>query len=380
MLLLEYETKKIFRDESIPTPRSYVVSSEAEARNAAEDFGIPVFVKAQVFASGRMRKGGVIEARSLDQVEAAALKLFSAEFDGHSPRKLMVEERVDIQQELFLSIAIDDARGLPVILTSLNGGIEIEELTSKYPDRISSTYIDILRGLRKYEAREIAMKMGFGGALLPTIEDIIWKLYRVFERYDATIVESNPLAVTKSGEIQAVGAAMSVDDDASYRHPALKTSSRNRGEDSTVTDAAQMGITYVQFEGDIGIVCSGAGLAMSTVDLVTMYGGDPANFLDTGGRITRGHVKTCLDIISRNPKVNRILVNMYGGINPIVEGADGIVDFLRSNNTRIPVVVKARGNMENDAWRVLECFGIETVRDIKTEVAAERIVNCTRSR
>ncbi|MEM2989522.1 MAG: ATP-grasp domain-containing protein, partial [Candidatus Bathyarchaeia archaeon] len=257
---------------------------------------------------------------------------------------------------------------------SSEGGIEIEELAAEHPEKIIRELIDPLKGLRGYEARRIAKAMGLSGQTMVEAGRILHALYRAFADHDATIVEVNPLALTRTGGLCATGAVMIIDDDALDKHPELKERAEGRIEDDIERLAFRLGIPYVRLDGDIGVIGSGAGLATATVDVLKSYGGRPANFLDTGGRITYEHMRNCLDLVFRNPRVRALLVNLYGGINPIVEGAKGIVDFVRERGVRVPMVVKVRGNFEEEAWRILEGAGIEVVKSSRTEEAAQRIV------
>jgi succinyl-CoA synthetase beta subunit len=202
----------------------------------------------------------------------------------------------------------------------------------------------------------------------------LWTLYQIFRRYDATIAEINPLVISKDGNVCAIGAVLIVDNDALFRHAELERRLDERVQDKIERRATELGLTYVRLDGDIGLIGTGAGLTMASVDLVKLYGGEPANFLDTGGRITPEHIKNALSIVLMNPKVRGVLINMYGGINPIVDAAQGIVTLVKEKKLNIPIVVKARGNFEEEAWKILQEAGIEIIKDTRTEVAAQRII------
>jgi succinyl-CoA synthetase beta subunit len=210
------------------------------------------------------------------------------------------------------------------------------------------------------------------------VSSVLWLLYQVFVKYDATIAEINPLIITESRDVYAAGAVLSIDDDALDRHRDVIANTGERTQDDIEREAAEQGIAYVRLGGDIAVIGSGAGLAMATVDLIRDYGGEPANFLDTGGRITRDHVWNCLNIVMKNPRVTGVLVNMYGGINPMVEAAHGIAEFVAEKRLRLPVVVKLRGNSEEEAWSVLKAAGIRVVKTSQTEDAARLIVALSR--
>lgn len=378
MKLLEFESKNIFKAEGIPVPRGETVASREEAQRTAVSLGLPVVLKAQVPVGGRGRAGAILVAKQPEEVPKLAEKILSMRIQELEVRKLLVELYVPVVREVFLSVTIDDSEGKLAILASSEGGIEIEEVASKSPEKLTSVKVDALTEFEQYKAREIAREIGFRGDLMLKVSDVLWLLYRLFLKYDATLAEINPLVITEKDEVLAAGAALTIDDDALYRHKELTIDSEERIQDSIEKEAARLGIAYLRLGGDIGVIGSGAGLAMATVDLVRECGGDPANFLDTGGRITQRHLWNCLDIVTKNPRVRAVLVNLYGGINPIVEGAHGIVEFFDQKKMRIPVVVKARGNFEQEAWSILERAGITVVKATQTEEAARLIVALSR--
>lgn len=374
MRLFEFESKPILAGYGIPIPRGVLASSPEGVEDALKAIPPPVVLKAQVLVGRRGRAGGIKVARSAEEAIELSKELFGMVVHGQRVERLLIEEFVETAKELFLSITIDDSAGRPIILASSEGGVEIEELAREHPEKIVKELVDPLRGLRGYEARRIAKAMGLSGQTMVEVGRILCALYRAFVDCDATIVEVNPLALTKAGNLCATGAVMIIDDDALDRHPELKGRAEGRMEDDIERLAFRLGIPYVRLDGDIGVIGSGAGLATATVDVLRSYGGRPANFLDTGGRITYEHMKNCLDLVFRNPKVRALLVNLYGGINPIVEGAKGIVDFVKERGIKVPIVVKVRGNFEEEAWRILEGAGIEVVKSSRTEEAAQRIV------
>ena len=378
MRLVEFESKSIFKKEGIPVPRSEIVSSREEAERAAASIGTPVILKAQVSVGGRGRAGAIFVARRPEEAPELAGKILGMRIQGLEVRKLLVEEHLPIVREVFLSVTIDDSEGKVVILASSEGGMEIEGIASKSPERIVSLRIDPLSEFEQYKARQIVRQIGFRGDSLLKAGDVLWHLYRIFMKYDATLAEINPLAVTKTNDIVAAGAALTIDDDALSSHSELRVDSEERIQDAIEREAARMSIAYLRLDGDIGVIGSGAGLAMATVDLIKEFGGEPANFLDTGGRITRQHIMNCLSIVTKNPDVKALLINLYGGINPIVEAAHGIVDFYKSKGLQLPIVVKLRGNFEEEAWGILEMAGIRVVKATQTEDAARLIVALTR--
>jgi len=379
MRLFEFEAKAFFSSNGIPVPRGEVVETPNEARDVAKSLQKPVMLKAQVLAGMRGKAGGVKLARNPVEAEEFSKQLLGTEICGCKVRKLLVEEYLDVDRELYLSVTIDSSKGKPVVIASPEGGIEIEEIALKSPEKLIQTYVDVFTGLEPVVAREIVKKMGFTGDLLLKISQTLWALYKVFEKYDAVIAEINPLVITKNQEVSAAGAVLNLDDDALYRHPEVAVNPEERIEDPVELKAWKLGIPYVRLDGDIGTIGSGAGLAIATVDLVKHFGGRAANFLDTGGRITQEHIENALEIVTMNPNVRAILINMYGGINPIVEGARGIVKFIRERKLQIPVVVKVRGNFEDEAWKILEEAGVDVIKATQTELAAQRIVQLTQA-
>jgi succinyl-CoA synthetase beta subunit len=381
MKLFEFESKRIFNAENIPVAKGDVVSSCEEARRTAASVGLPVVLKAQVPVGRRAKAGGVRVAENLEEVVEVAHDLFASRVAGFHVHKILVEQHLPILKELYLGITINDSVGKFVILASSEGGTEIEKIAANAPQKIVSLEVDPLLGFEQYEARRLVRGIGLAGDMMLGVSNVLWLLYQVFVKYDATIAEINPLIITESGEVYAAGAVLSIDDDALDRHKDLIEETREIGErieDDIEREAAQQGIAYVRLGGDIAVIGSGAGLAMATVDLIKDYGGEPANFLDTGGRITRDHVWKCLSIVMKNPRVAGVLVNMYGGINPMVEAAHGIVEFVDERRPRSPIVVKLRGNSEEEAWTILEKAGIHVVRATQTEDAVRLIVALSR--
>ena len=378
MRLFEFESKRILRAKGIPVPRGELVSSSGEAQRAAISLGLPVVLKAQVPVGGRGKAGAILVAKQAEEVPKLADEILRMRIQELEVRKLLVEEHLPVVREAFLSITIDDSEGKLAILAGSEGGMEIEEIATKSPGKLVCLKVDPLSEFEQYKARQIARQIGFRGDLMLKVSDILWLLYQLFLRYDATLAEINPLVITKTDEVLAAGAALTIDDDALYRHVELPVDSEDRIQDSIEKEAARLGIAYLRLGGDIGVIASGAGLAMATVDMVRECGGDPANFLDTGGRITRQHLRNCLDIVMKNPRVRALLVNLYGGINPIVEAAHGIVEFFNEKGLQLPVVVKLRGNFEEEAWSVLERAGIRVVKATQTEEAARLIVALSR--
>ena len=381
MKLFEFESKRIFKAEKIPVPRGDVVSSSEEAKRRAASLGMPVILKAQVPAGRRAKGGGIRVAEHLEEVAEVAQDMLASRIAGFHVHRVLVEHYLPILRELYLGITIDDSKGKFVVLASSEGGTEIEQIAANAPQKIVSLKVDPLLEFEQYEARRVARQIGLTGDLMLKVSSVLWLLYQVFVKYDATIAEINPLIITESRDVYAAGAVLSIDDDALDRHRDVIANTGETGErtqDDIEREAAEQGIAYVRLGGDIAVIGSGAGLAMATVDLIRDYGGAPANFLDTGGRITRDHVWNCLNIVMKNLKVAAILANMYGGINPMIEAAHGLVEFVREKRLQIPVVAKIRGNFEKEAWDILERAGIRVVKTTQTEDAARLVVELSK--
>jgi len=374
MRLLEFESKRIFKAEGIPVPRGEVVSSSREAKQAADSMRLPIILKAQAPVGRRRKSGAVLVAEDLEQVAKTANDMLGMRMDGYVVSRVLVEEYLPAAKELYLSVTIDDAKGKPIVLASSEGGTEIEEVAANSPEKIISQEIDPLSELEQVDARRIASQIGLNADSIPKASDILWRLYQVFAKYDATIAEINPLIITRTDSAYAAGAVLTIDDDALYRHDEISAGILERTQDEIEKEAAKLGIAYVRLEGNIGVIGSGAGLAMTTMDLIRHYGGTPANFLDTGGRITREHIQNCLNIVMKNPKTIAVLANLYGGINPMIEAAHGIAEFVGQKRSLVPMIVKIRGNFEEQAWDILERAGVAIVKTIQTEDAAKLVV------
>jgi len=373
MRLYEYEVKQIFAEKGIPVPRGIITSSPTEAAVFTKELNRLVLVKAQILVGGRGKAGGILAARTPEEAEEASKKLLSTKIKGLVVKKVLIEEMLPVMKEIYLSIALDTSKGKPVLLASSEGGIDIEKVAAKYPEKIVRREVDPLSSFELYEARKFLKKIGLTGTPLIKVAETLQRLYNIFEELDATIAEINPLIITPSGDVFAAGAVLIIDDNALFRQK-VNFNLEEHIQDEIEREAWKLGISYVRLDGDIGVIGSGAGLTMATIDLIKHYGGNPANFLDTGGRISEEHIQNCLKLVTMNPKVRGIIINMYGGINPIVEGARGIVKFINKNNLKIPIVVKVRGNFEEEAWRILQEAGIYVVKETRTDVAVKEII------
>ena len=379
MRIHEYEAKNLFRESKIPVPRGDVATSPGEARGVAEEIGLPVTIKAQVLVGGRGKAGGIKFAEDLGQVEELSRKVLGMDIKGYKVGSVLVEEKLEVERELYLGVTIDGSRGCPIVMTSSEGGVEIEETARRHPKKIFSKEIRPFEDLRAYQARELAKKLGFGGKSMLQLARVISGLYQAFKNYDALIAEINPVVMTRGGEFVAADAVFQIDDSALFRHPDLGIKPEDRIPDELEREARKIGVSYVNMDGDIGLICSGAGLGMATMDMIREKM-RPANFLETGGGMTRELMAGALRVVLKKPNLKAVFINIYGGINPIHEGAKGIVDVVREENVKIPIVAKALGNLQEETWETLESAGIKVVKETQTARAVEELFRAVEGR
>ena len=374
MRLHEYEALDIFEQNGIPVPRRGLASTAQEAIQIAEEIGYPVMLKAQVLVGGRGLAGGIKSASTPDEVKKAAETLFSSDIKGLPVLKILVCAKTEISKELYLGFTIDGYVGKPVIVVSTEGGVLIEQTAKAAPGKISSYHIDPPFTLYPYQVRGLLRKLNIDQQLLASWTDIISKLFKVVMDYEAMICEINPLVIRPNGELMAVDAVLEVDDSAISRvSKRFSLPDRlERIDNPLERRGKEIGSTYVDLDGDIGLIASGAGLGMVSMDII----GDnmkPANFLETGGGITADLLYKCMELIMRKPGLRAILINVYGGINPIHEGAKGVVQYIKEHNLKIPIVAKALGNRQEETWEILRSGGVHVVTDVATEKAIERL-------
>ena len=374
MKLLEYQAKKVFRDYGILTPRGEFVDSAMGAKEAAERLG-PVAIKAQLPLGGRGKAGGIQFAGSPDDAESVAARLLGSEIKGVEVKRLLVEEKLDIVDELYLGVVVDRRSRSYVVLASGEGGVDIEEVASSTPERIVRHAVNPMIGLRDYHCRRIAGLLGFSGEMMFSLAALIGKLYRVAWEMDAELTEINPVAVTPDG-IVALDARLNIDDSSLFRHQDLVEAFRLSGfSDLSVREreARDLGLTYVELDGDIGVVGNGAGLTMATIDTVALHGGRPANFLDLGGGASAERIETGVSFVIGDSRVEAVFVNILGGITRCDDIARGLVMARSRMGTEKPLVVRLVGTNEEEGKRILESQGIPTLETM--EEAADRVVS-----
>ncbi|MEM3770064.1 MAG: ADP-forming succinate--CoA ligase subunit beta [Candidatus Bathyarchaeia archaeon] len=373
MKLFEYEAKEIFRNFGIPTPKAVVVKSPAYVVSAVEKVGLPLVIKAQVLMGGRGKAGGIRFAKSLDEAVKEAETLLNNKLKGHTVKSVLLEEKLNIKKEYYVGVTINQPTGKLVIMFSTEGGMDIEEIAKEKPEALISRKISISRGFYEFEARNMCKQLGLEGALLTRVSGILRKLYDVFVKYDALTAEINPLVVTENEEVYAADAKIEIDDDALYRQTSLNIKPEERIEDPLMAEATKIGVTYVKLDGDIGIIGSGAGLTMATIDIINDFGGKAANFLETGGSISEQLMYNSVKLLLQDKRLKALFINLYGGINPMVQAANGIAKAYKELKVTMPVLVKLIGNEQEKAWEILESAGIPVVKSIQTEEAVAKL-------
>jgi succinyl-CoA synthetase beta subunit len=373
MKLYEFEGAELFRREGIPVPASALASTPEEAREQAEKIGFPVVVKAQVLTGGRYLAGGVRTGRTPGEVEAVAGRILGSSIRGMKVEKVLVAESIDVVKEFYLGITVDDYNGSPLVILSAEGGVGINATARKKAEAVVSQPVSIATGLRDWEARRICRQAGLTGKDLDEVSAALCALYSVFRKYDAMIAEINPLVRTKKGLYLALDSKVEMDNSALFRHQDLGMNRAERMNNPLERKGREIGVSYLELDGDIAIIASGAGLGMASMDIIGRNM-KPANFLETGGAITEELLYKVMDLIMSKPGIRALFVNLYGGINPIHEGAKGIVRYLKENNITMPVVAKALGNRQEETWEIFRANGVHVVTDVSTEKAVDRLV------
>jgi succinyl-CoA synthetase beta subunit len=354
MDLHEYQGKQLFKQFGIPVSDGRLAATPQEARKAAEEIGGPVVVKAQVLTGGRGKAGGVQLATDPADAERKAEQIIGLDIRGHVVEKVWIESASDIAKEYYLSVAFDRGVKQPLFMFTTQGGVEIEEVAANDPDALVRLHVDPLEGFQPWVARRLVYGAGVEDAgEQKQIADIIGKLYRCFVESDAMLTEINPLIVTPDGEVRALDSKFTVDDSALYRHPDIAEFRDTSAADPFEAFAREKGVVYVKLDGDVGICGNGAGLSMSTVDVVVVAGGRPANFCDLGGGGNAEGVVDALEVITRDPQVKAIFFNIFGGITRCDEVARGILEALDRMSIAIPIVVRLDGTNAEEGRKIL---------------------------
>jgi succinyl-CoA synthetase beta subunit len=379
--LYEYQGKELFRRFGIPVSDGRLATTAEEARAAAEELGGPVVVKAQVLTGGRGKAGGVKLADGPDDAEAKARGILGLDIRGHVVRKLWIERASDIAKEYYLSITFDRGAKRPLFMLTREGGVEIEQVAEENPEALARLHVDPLEGFQPYQGRRLVYGAGIDDpGEQKQILAIVEKLYRCFVESDAMLCEINPLIVTPDGEVKALDSKFTVDDSALFRHGDIAEMRDVEAADPLETFAREKNVTYVKLDGEVGILGNGAGLSMSTVDVVVVAGGRPANFCDLGGGGDAQGVVDALEVITRDNQVRSIFFNIFGGITRCDEVARGILTALEQMQIRLPIVVRLDGTNADEGRRILADAAPSNVRVEPTMLdAAERAVELARS-
>jgi succinyl-CoA synthetase beta subunit len=382
----EYQGKEILRRYGVAVPRGQVADSPDQVEAAAKALATPVVVvKAQIHAGGRGKGGGVKVTKSAAEARAAGEKILGMQLvthqtgpEGRKVRKVLVEEGSDIARELYLGLVLDRSVGRLVMMASTEGGMEIEEVAAKHPEKILRETIDPAVGLQGYQARKLAFALGLEGKQVGKAVAFMTALYRAYVESDCGIAEINPLVVTRQGDLLALDAKLNFDDNALYRHPDIEAMRDPHEEDPRETEAKRYDLAYIALDGNIGCLVNGAGLAMGTMDIVKLHGGEPANFLDVGGGASTEKVTAAFKIILADPKVKGILVNIFGGIMKCDIIANGIVAAAKEVGLTVPLVVRLEGTNVELGKKILAGSGLAITPANDMKDAAEKIVRAVR--
>jgi succinyl-CoA synthetase beta subunit len=382
MKIHEYQGKEILKKYGVTVPRGIPCMSVDEAVKAADTLGGPVWVvKAQIHAGGRGKGGGVKVAKSVEQVREYANQILGMQLithqtgpEGQKVRRLLIEEGADIQKELYVSMVTDRISQRVVLMASSEGGMDIEEVAEKHPELIHKIEIDPATGLKDSEADEIASKIGVPTASLPAARTLLQGLYKAYWDTDASLAEINPLILTGDGKVIALDAKFNFDSNALYRHPEIMAYRDLDEEDPAEVEASQFDLAYISLDGNIGCLVNGAGLAMATMDTIKLFNGEPANFLDVGGGATAEKVTEAFKIMLKNPHLQAILVNIFGGIMRCDVIAEGVITASRAVSLKVPLVVRMKGTNEDIGKKMLADSGLPIISADTMEEAAQKVV------
>jgi len=372
--LLEYQAKEVFKQYGIPTPESYLAKTASEVSDIAKKLGSCV-IKVQLPIGGRGKAGGILFADTPEEAEIQAAKLLGSKLKNMLIYEVLVEEKLDILDEIYLGVVVDRVKKAHIILASSKGGVNIEDVADKTPEKIVKHQVDPILGIKRYHTLWITKQLGLGSKKAGALSGLIEKLYKLALEMDAELTEINPLAYTSEGFIAADG-RLNIDDNALFRHKEYGENMGHEAEFSTrEQEAKEKGLTYVELDGNIGIISNGAGLTMATIDTVTLEGGKPANFLDLGGGANPERIERSVSFVMSDPRVKVLLVNILGGITRCDDTAKGIIRAREKLDTSKPIVVRMMGTNEEEGIRLLKEAGIDTLNSM--DEAAGKAVKLT---
>src|SRR6195256_6137575 len=384
MKIHEYQGKGILKKYGVTVPRGTMATSREEADSAAKELfstgATGVVVKAQIHAGGRGKGGGVKIAKSAEEAGELARKMLGMTLvthqtgpEGRVVRRLLIEETLPIDRELYLAILVDRAEGKPLVMASASGGMEIEQVAEENPDAIIKEHIDPA-GMAAFQARKIAFALGLQGPQIANAVKFMQGLYRAFTEHDASMLEINPLITTKDGRLFALDAKITFDDNALFRHADLKELRDITEEDPLEVEASKYSLNYIKLEGNVGCMVNGAGLAMATMDIIKYAGGMPANFLDVGGGANEEQVKNAFKILVKDPSVKAVLINIFGGILRVDTLANGVVQAAKKTNIQLPIVLRLEGTNVELGREILQKSGLNFIVAETMKDAAEKVV------
>ena len=386
MKIHEYQAKAILAKYGVPVPQGEVVFSAAEAKTAAQKLGGgTVVVKAQIHAGGRGKGGGVKVVRNTEEAETAAAKMLGMRLvtyqtgpEGQVVQRVLVEQGLKIKRELYLGLVIDRATEKPVLMVSQDGGVEIEKVAEETPDRIFKEFVHPGTGLVPYQTRKLAFALGLEGAQIGQAGKLMSAVYDTFNATDASLLEINPLIVTEEGHLLALDAKMNFDDNALFKHPDIKDLRDTAEEAPLEVEASKFSLNYIKLDGTVGCMVNGAGLAMATMDIIKLAGGEPANFLDVGGGANAEQIRNAFKILMSDKSVKAVLINIFGGILRCDVLAEGVIAAVKELGVRVPIVIRMEGTNVEKGKQMLKDSGLNfTTADTMSE-AAERVVALAR--
>ena len=386
MKIHEYQGKKIFADYGMPVQDGYVFEkiedAESTIKKVQKDFNTEdVIVKAQIHAGGRGKGGGVKYSPNFDKALENAKNILGMNLVTHQTgekgqlvRKVYVTEAFDIAEEYYAAITLDRGKGMDVFMVSSEGGVEIEKVAAETPEKIVKVWIDPLLGMKSFQARKLAYGLGLTGDAFKAAMKIFMQMYHAYQSIDATIVEVNPLILTTDGRVIVLDAKVNLDDNALFRHKDIAEMRDLNEEDPNEVEAAQFNLNYIKLDGNVGCMVNGAGLAMATMDIIKLAGGEPANFLDVGGTASAETVKNGFRIILSDENVKAVLINIFGGIVRCDRVANGVVQAVKELGLKVPVVVRLEGTNAKEAQTILSESGVDIIPAVGMKDAAEKVV------
>jgi succinyl-CoA synthetase beta subunit len=385
MNIHEYQAKEILKRYGVPVPVGKVASTPGEVRAAAAELGAGCVIKAQIHAGGRGKGGGVKVATSAQDAEQKASQMLGKNLvthqtgpEGRQVRSVLVEQRVNIEREIYLGMVLDRAQSRVTVIGSSEGGVEIEEVAAKHPEKILKEVIDPAVGLQAFQCRRLAFALGVSEDVVGKMVVMMQALYRAFDECDCSIAEINPLILTQEGQVMALDAKMNFDDNALFRHKDILALRDLNEEDPREIEASKYDLSYISLDGNIGCMVNGAGLAMATMDIIKLCGGEPANFLDVGGGATKERVSQAFKIILSDARVRGVLINIFGGIMRCDVLAQGVVDAARELSVNIPLVVRMQGTNVELGRKILADSGLPIISAETMAEAAEKIVQAVK--